>query len=46
MSRIGIFGGTFNPPHIGHTRLAEHFVSELKLDRLLVIPTYQPPHKS
>lgn len=46
MSRIGIFGGTFNPPHIGHTRLAEHFVKELKLDRLLVIPTYQPPHKS
>ncbi len=46
MSRIGIFGGTFNPPHIAHTRLAEHFVKELKLDRLLVIPTYQPPHKS
>ena len=45
MSRIGIFGGTFNPPHIGHTRLAEHFVNELKLDRLLVIPTFQPPHK-
>lgn len=46
MSRIGIFGGTFNPPHIGHTRLAEHFVNELKLDRLLVIPTFQPPHKA
>ena len=45
MSRIGIFGGTFNPPHIGHTRLAEHFVKELELDRLLVIPTFLPPHK-
>ena len=45
MSRLGIFGGTFNPPHIGHTRLAEHFVNELMLDRLLVIPTAVPPHK-
>ncbi len=45
MSRLGIFGGTFNPPHIGHTRLAEHFVNEISLDRLLVIPTAQPPHK-
>ncbi len=45
MSRLGILGGTFNPPHIGHTRLAEHFVNELSLDRLLVIPTAEPPHK-
>ena len=45
MSRLGIFGGTFNPPHIGHARLAEHFVEKLGLDRLLVIPTAQPPHK-
>lgn len=46
MSRLGIFGGTFNPPHIGHTRLAEHFANEISLDRLLVIPTAQPPHKA
>lgn len=45
MSKIGIFGGTFNPPHIGHTRLAEHFTDLLKLDRLIVIPTAVPPHK-
>ncbi len=45
MSRVGIFGGTFNPPHIGHSRLAEHFVDLLELDRLLVIPTAEPPHK-
>lgn len=45
MSKLGIFGGTFNPPHIGHARLAGHFVEKLKLDRLLVIPTAQPPHK-
>ncbi len=45
MKRLGIFGGTFNPPHIGHARLAEHFVKTLELDRLLVIPTAEPPHK-
>ena len=45
MKKLGIFGGTFNPPHIGHTRLVEHFVKELGLDRLLVIPTAVPPHK-
>lgn len=43
--KIGVFGGTFNPPHIGHRRLAEHFQEELQLDRLLVIPTFLPPHK-
>ncbi len=43
--RVGIFGGTFNPVHIGHVRLAENFKNELKLDKLLVIPTAVPPHK-
>lgn len=43
--RIGIFGGTFNPVHIGHVRLAENFKRELKLDKLIIIPTAVPPHK-
>lgn len=43
--RIGIFGGTFNPVHTGHVKLAENFKSELKLDKLLIIPTAVPPHK-
>lgn len=43
--RIGIFGGTFNPVHIGHVRLAENFKKELALDKLLIIPTAVPPHK-
>ena len=43
--RLGIFGGTFNPPHIGHRHAAEAFVREAALDRLLVIPDYLPPHK-
>ena len=46
MERIGIFGGTFNPVHLGHVHLAEHYIHALELDRLLVIPTRTPPHKS
>lgn len=43
--RIGIFGGTFNPPHIAHVRVADAFVKALSLDKLLIIPTNDPPHK-
>ena len=43
--RIGIFGGTFNPIHLGHLLLAEAAREALKLDRVLFIPTRQPPHK-
>ncbi|MBQ8320741.1 MAG: nicotinate (nicotinamide) nucleotide adenylyltransferase [Clostridia bacterium] len=43
--RLGIYGGTFSPPHIGHTEAAAAFVKQMKLDRLLVIPTFTPPHK-
>ncbi len=43
--KIGIFGGTFNPPHIGHVAAAREAAAELGLDKLLVIPDAQPPHK-
>ena len=43
--RVGIFGGTFNPPHLGHKRLAESMLLEAKLDKMLIIPTATPPHK-
>ena len=43
--RIGIFGGTFNPPHQGHKKLALEFMSRLSLDLMLIIPTFTPPHK-
>ncbi len=43
--RIGVYGGTFSPVHNGHIKAAEHFMNELALDRLLVIPTFLPPHK-
>ncbi len=43
--RIGIFGGTFNPPHLGHKRLVETMLETAKLDKILIIPTSTPPHK-
>ena len=43
--RVGIFGGTFNPPHIGHVAAANAFCSEIQLDRLIVMPSFIPPHK-
>ena len=45
MERIGIYGGTFNPPHIGHIQAAEQAFSDLKLDKLLLIPDRIAPHK-
>lgn len=43
--RIGIFGGTFDPPHAGHKKYADEVKARLSLDRLIVIPTATPPHK-
>jgi nicotinate-nucleotide adenylyltransferase len=45
MDRIGIFGGTFDPPHRGHLQLAEAAHSQLRLDVVLWMPAAQPPHK-
>ncbi len=45
MMRIGIFGGTFDPPHVGHLILAEEARHQLRLDRLLWVLTPDPPHK-
>ena len=43
--RLGIYGGTFSPPHNGHTEAAGAFIREMRLDKLLIIPTFIPPHK-
>ena len=45
MERIGIYGGTFNPPHIGHILAASQAIETLKLDKLLLIPDRIAPHK-
>lgn len=45
MRGIGIFGGTFNPIHIGHLIVAQEVLSAFKLDKIVFIPTGNPPHK-
>ncbi len=42
---IGIYGGTFNPPHMGHIRAARAFLDACALDVLYILPTAVPPHK-
>lgn len=44
--KIGVFGGAFNPVHNGHIKLAISYINSLNLDKLIVIPTANPPHKS
>lgn len=44
--RVGILGGTFDPPHLGHLLLARWAAIELRLDRVLFVPAGRPPHKA
>ena len=43
--KIGVFGGTFNPPHNTHIDVAQEAIAKLNLDKLLVVPCGDPPHK-
>jgi nicotinate-nucleotide adenylyltransferase len=43
--RVGILGGAFNPPHIGHLLCAQEALEQLALDKLLFVPFGQPPHR-
>jgi nicotinate-nucleotide adenylyltransferase len=43
--RVGLLGGTFNPPHIGHLVCATQALAQLELDRVLLVPVHEPPHK-
>ena len=43
--KIGVYGGTFNPPHLGHITAAKAVFEMLGLDLLLLIPAGVPPHK-
>lgn len=44
--RTGVYGGTFNPIHLGHLRAAEEVLEQLGLTRMLFVPSARPPHKS
>ena len=46
MAKIGVYGGTFNPPHRGHILAAQECLRTLALDRVLLIPASLPPHKT
>lgn len=43
--KIGLFGGTFNPPHLGHVRLLEHFSEQIGFDKIFIVPDKRPVHK-
>jgi nicotinate-nucleotide adenylyltransferase len=46
VARVGILGGTFNPPHIGHLACARAALEQLQLTRVLLVPARVPPHKA
>nr|WP_194949924.1 nicotinate-nucleotide adenylyltransferase [Anoxybacillus flavithermus] len=45
VKRVGILGGTFDPPHYGHLLIADDVRTELQLDEIWFMPNYIPPHK-
>lgn len=45
MKKIGLLGGTFDPPHIGHLTMAEEAYERLNLDEVWFVPSAEPPHK-
>lgn len=45
MKKIGVYGGAFNPPHLGHIKAAETVIDQMGLDLVVFIPTGDPPHK-
>jgi nicotinate-nucleotide adenylyltransferase len=45
LSNVGLLGGTFNPPHMGHLVCAQEALVQLGLDRVIFVPVFEPPHK-
>jgi len=46
MKRIGVFGGTFNPIHVAHLRLAQDVIENYRFEKIIFIPNFTPPHKN
>ena len=46
MRRIGVYGGTFDPPHVAHLVVAERAFTALRLDELIIVPCGTPPLKA
>jgi nicotinate-nucleotide adenylyltransferase len=46
VARVGLLGGTFNPPHLAHLVCAQEALVQLRLDRVLLVPARVPPHKA
>ncbi|MDP4603760.1 MAG: nicotinate-nucleotide adenylyltransferase [Solirubrobacteraceae bacterium] len=46
MSNVGLFGGSFNPPHLGHLICAQEAAEQLELDRVVLIPLHTPTHRA
>jgi len=46
VASVGILGGTFNPPHVGHLACARAALAQLDLDRVVLMPVAAPPHKA
>ena len=46
MKRLGILGGTFDPIHLGHLRMAQVVLEKMRLDKVIFVPSNLPPHKS
>ena len=46
MAQVGLLGGTFDPPHLGHLVCAQEALVQLELDRVLLVPAGTPPHKA
>jgi len=46
VTELGILGGTFNPPHVAHLVMAQEALDQLDLDRVLLMPANEPPHKA
>ena len=45
MQRIGVYGGTFDPLHDGHLKVAAAIIEAFALDQMLLVPAFVPPHK-